>query len=147
MLVALAGQEIARRKRQVFIERLEEKLHPKPAQGFMEKAKRAAAWVMEQVDKIKAVALGQKVELYESIGGEEACADIVVLLAFIQMNYEHIINRKGNLEIVIADIVFCDGGASADFQKMLDQIKLKEEEERQIKEAERADTSCACQLI
>jgi len=42
----------------------------------------------EKVKAIKNVASGQKVDLYESWGGEEACKDIVVLLAFILKNHK-----------------------------------------------------------
>jgi len=32
---------------------------------------------------VKAAAFGQSVDLFESVGGEEACADMIILLGFI----------------------------------------------------------------
>lgn len=79
MLIALAAQEIAVRKTIVFDEKHEEKLHPKP-KGTLD---RITSWISEKVQSIKDAALGDKIDLYESVGGEEAVADMIILLAFI----------------------------------------------------------------
>lgn len=68
-------------------------------------------WVQDKIKRIKDVASGQKVDLYESWGGEEASQDIVILLAFIMKNHEEMVtNTSQPLDITIADIVYLEDG-------------------------------------
>ncbi|CAK88770.1 unnamed protein product (macronuclear) [Paramecium tetraurelia] len=141
MLVATAAQLIASRKRKYF------------EAGRVEKQKSRLDsmldWVQDKIKAIKDVASGQKVDLYESWGGQEATEDITILLAFIMKNHEEMVtNTSQTLDVTIADIIYLeDGQVSSAFQTMLDMVKKREEIENPKKETERTDSSCACQLI
>ncbi|CAD8197367.1 unnamed protein product [Paramecium octaurelia] len=141
MLVATAAQLIASRKRKYF------------EAGRVEKQKSRLDsmldWVQDKIKAIKDAASGQKVDLYESWGGQEATEDITILLAFIMKNHEEMVtNTSQSLDITIADIIYLeDGQVSSAFQVMLDMVKKREEIENPKKETERTDSSCACQLI
>ncbi|CAD8107285.1 unnamed protein product [Paramecium sonneborni] len=141
MLVATAAQLIAARKRKYF------------EAGRVEKAKSRFASFVDKVQNfikdIKDKASGQKVDLYESWGGQEASEDITILLAFVMKNHEEmVVNTSQSLDITIADIVYLeDGQVSPAFQSMLDMVKKREEIENPKKETDRTDSSCTCQLI
>ncbi|CAD8053494.1 unnamed protein product [Paramecium primaurelia] len=141
MLVATAAQLIASRKRKYF------------EAGRVEKQKSRLDsmidWVQDKIKAIKDAASGQKVDLYESWGGQEATEDITILLAFIMKNHEEMVtNTSQSLDVTIADIIYLeDGQVSASFQVMLDMVKKREEIENPKKETERTDSSCSCQLI
>lgn len=46
---------------------------------------------MAKVDQIKALALGKKIELYDSIAGAEALKDVILVLGSLQKDYEKVI--------------------------------------------------------
>lgn len=49
--------------------------------------------------------------MYDTVGGEEACADIILVLAFVEKNFAELIkNRSQTLDITIADIVYLPNG-------------------------------------
>lgn len=53
----------------------------------------------------------QDVSMYDTVGGEEACADIILVLAFVEKNFAELIkNRSQTLDITIADIVYLPNG-------------------------------------
>ena len=56
-------------------------------------------YLKSKVDQIKAAALGKEIKLYESVGGTEALQDVIVVLAYMQKEYENIIKLSGEVAL------------------------------------------------
>jgi hypothetical protein len=63
---------------------------------------------MGKIDELKARALGEKVEIYTSVGGKAALEDVTLLLVFMTKNHKEIIEDTKNgkkLYVIISDAV------------------------------------------
>jgi len=60
----------------------------------MSKVSKAFAYLKRKVEELKAMAIGDKIEIFDSEGGEEALQDSIVVLAFMFANHEDIIKSE-----------------------------------------------------
>lgn len=102
----MAAQEIGDRKETKFIELQNERDNPKPKGTFS----RAFDYLKLKVSQLKAMALGKDIELYESVGGEEALKDVILALAHLQKHHEQIIkdSKLIPLDDQLADMVISE---------------------------------------
>ena len=64
-------------------------------------------YIEEKVNSLKAKFLGKDVDVYESVGAKEALKDVMILIVYMQSNYEKIIEESADksLAFIIADAV------------------------------------------
>jgi hypothetical protein len=63
---------------------------------------------MGKINEVKEWMLGEKVEIYESVGGTAALVDVTLLLVFMTKNHKEIIEDTKNgkkLHVIISDAV------------------------------------------
>ena len=96
LCIAKAAVEIAKAKK-------DEILNPQPLSPS--KFAKSMKFLEEQVEKLKAKALGAKIDMYESEAATTALKDVSLVLAYFYKNHEIVIRNTGPLDTVIKNIV------------------------------------------
>lgn len=107
MALAKAAQNIADGKQEV-LEQKEFELHQIPDPSTQSIFSRAKNYLKQKVEEIKEAALGQKVEVYKDAAGQEALYDVIIVLAYMDDNYDAVIQSEDRFEVTIFNCVTKD---------------------------------------
>ena len=81
----------------------DEILHPRPI--TLSRFQKAQKFIEDQIESLRKIALGAKIDLYESHAAALAVKDVSLLLAYFYKNHEVVLESEEPLDQIIKDIV------------------------------------------